>query len=533
MSLAIRLTTTARSVHVETQVQDFSFRKAVPGGYLSSSLRLDRPLALTPPELAAFGRLVVSDTRNGDTVWEGRIEDLGRGADASGQLWDVNAVGPMAHATDVTVPLIYQDTDLSGWSPANAPVWLDTNQISPDIYGEGLQIHVPKGTVVPVGDWQVYLYRPMGDVGMKVAKASVHYGEDTTDGNWAWYLQPTSGSFGVNHTFTAGSNAVATLTNVASGSGGGPYIRLLLERFPTGVTVPDDNTTVSWTNILVRSTLFTAAGVESRFASTYSSPLKASAVVADLLGRLLPQFDGANATIDTTSDYSFADGNLAYPGGVTPAQVLTDLMTLLPSYYWTAGKANKTNGKWSFAWTPWPTTIRYVADAQDGFSSPSSASGVYDQVTVRYLSPAGNPMAVTRTSSNPILNAAGLHRSAQIDLGSTISGKSAAQQAGDQFLFQNAVPSSSGTLVVARPIYDRLLQHSVMPWEIEPGYLVRVRDVAPASASDSDRDGTSTFRVVAVTYDQSSGAATLELDKPARTLARYVGGLPDRTARIR
>jgi hypothetical protein len=189
-------------------------------------------------------------------------------------------------------------------------------------------------------------------------------------------------------------------------------------------------------------------------------------------------------------------------------------MILLPNMYWFAWATTAT-GKWWFGWRQWPTDVRYDATAQDGFTSPASATSVYDSVSVRWVDPAGNPQTTVRTLANPILDAAAFHRSTRIDLGTAVGGLTAAQQAGDQYLAQNAVPRAAGTLNIARPIFDRVLGHTVMPWEISPGFLVRVRNVAPTTNTSGDRDGVSTFRVVAVNYSDADHTAVLELDSPS------------------
>src|SRR5688500_4438994 len=53
----------------------------------------------------------------------------------------------------------------------------------------------------------------------------------------------------------------------------------------------------------------------------------------------------------------------------------------------------------------------------------------------------------------------------------------------------------------------------VMPWEIRPGNLIRVRGVLPNadSLNASTRDGVAVFRIAATEYRQSENAATLEL----------------------
>lgn len=527
--LAVCLSTAQRYMRVTQQVESLDFRSVAPGGFASASISLHRPLNLTPAELAYYGRLFIY-APNGNVVWEGRVEDLGRGSDAGGQVWSVNAVGPMAHAKDTTIPLVYQDVDLGSWQQApDSPPWMNTQQINTTGFGPGIQMTVPRDTVVPVGFYPGWMHHAVGDAGQNVAVVVFHYGEDVTDSNWKWELLlgvddgDITGSVLRFHQFTAGSSAGAQIVVTTDFTVGNKYPYLRLERGNSTVTVANDGTTASFTNIIVRSTMFNRFGGEIVDPAFYALTLNASYVVADLLGRLLPKFDATSAVIDNvTADYVFP-AQLAYPNGTTADQVLGDLMTVMPSYYWAAWES--TGAGYRFEWKPWPTSIRYDATPLDGFASPGSAADLYDSVSVRWLDPTGRQRSTLRTLPNATLTAAALSRRAQVDLGSAVTGAGAAQQAGDQFLQQNAAPPNAGTLTVARPIFDRQLGHTVMPWDIKPGYLIRVKGVAPTVAADSTRDGISTFRIVSVSYSDSAHAAVLELDSPSPSFTNTIAAL--------
>jgi hypothetical protein len=515
--LAIRLHTARRDMVITREAQDLTFRSTAPGGFASASVPLERPLSFTPDELNYYGKLYVEDKRNGDVVWEGWTDQLGRGADANGQVWTITAVGPSAHVHDRTVPLIYQDLDLSGWVPApDAPPWMDAGNIDTTAYGPGLQVHAPRGTVVAASSvFPAWRYTPIGDAGLNLGGITFTYGEDATDSNWTWALTVASGG-GTSHAFastapSAGSIALGSNYSLPAG-----YADLSLVRGAAGVTVGNDSTAASFVRIVARSTLFSAAGSEILAAP---GPLHASTVVADLLGRLLALYDGTGAFIDTSSDYLITD-QFAYPDGVTADQVLADLMTFLPDNYWAAWESNAA-GLYRFEWKPWPTTVRYDATAADGFSSPGSSTDVYNEVFVRWTDKDGSH-TYRQFQPNDILGA--VVRTARIDLGSNVGGGNAAAQAAQQFLDSHAVPPASGTLAIARPIYDRVECRYVQPWEILPGYLVRVKDVAPVHAGQ-DRDGTTTFRVVAMDFEQSTNTAQLELDAPAVSLVNQATGV--------
>jgi hypothetical protein len=523
---AVRLKTARRDIHVTRQVQDLTWRSVAPGGYASASIQLERPLSFTPDELAYYGHLYIYDARNARTLWEGRVEDLGRGSDSSGQVWTVNAVGPMAHAKDQTVPLIYQDVSIDTWQPGtDAPPWLNRQTIATTSYGPGIQMNVPRGTGVFTGAYSAFVYGAFAAAGQHVAQVAFHYGEDTTDAGFQWQLL-IDGVVVSQHNFTAGSSSFVTLNVGTSWTTAQVYPSLVLNRSGVAITINNDTNTASFTNLMTRSTLFDPSGAERLDTFWYSTPLNTTRVVQDLLGRLLPLYDGIGASLDSSQDFTFT-GQLAYPDGATADQVFADMMAVTPSMYWTAGATNA-SGKWSFAWRQWPTTVRYEATAEGGFSSPSSAEGIYDTVNVRWVDAGGNPQNTTRTLSNAVLNAAGFHRSTRLDLGSSVGGLAQAQQVGDLFLAQNAVPASAGTLTVTKRVLDRLKGWMVDPWEIEPGYLIRVRNVAPTVSPNSNRDGVTTFRVVATTVNQAEASATLELDAPAINVSNIIASMQAR-----
>ena len=103
-------------------------------------------------------------------------------------------------------------------------------------------------------------------------------------------------------------------------------------------------------------------------------------------------------------------------------------------------------------------------------------------------------------------------RDAFDDLGDEIASSENATQVGDQFLDGHAAPPNAGTLTVARPIYDHERGTRIMPWEIRPGTLIRVRGIQPNtnSLNATGRDGTTVFSVIGVDYNTDSAAATLE-----------------------
>jgi hypothetical protein len=267
----------------------------------------------------------------------------------------------------------------------------------------------------------------------------------------------------------------------------------------------------------------------SEMTSGYTaSTVLASDVVADLLGRLLNQYDGALASI-TASTYAI--DQLAYPDGVTAEQVLNDLLKFEPDFIWEALE-EMPNGKARFNFRQWGSTVRYHAIAVGGFESPGSAVELFNAVNVRWVDELGRSRITRRTQAVPELDDEDLTREGFVDLGSEAGSPANAIRAGDQFLAGHAIAPNAGTLRVKQPIFDAQMGRMVKPWEIRPGYLLRVRDVQPRldALNASDRDGVSVFRLVGVEYNADQNEATLELDSAPQTLQSTVAALSARVA---
>lgn len=536
--LSVRLVTGRTDQVVTRDLRDLAFRSTAPGGFASATISLDRPLAAQPDEIGYFGRLVFTDARHGGIIWDGQLEDPGRTAGDDGQVWQLTAIGPASHAYDRTAPYIVVDRDLRALIPADtaqpgARAVVSTDPGDAAGARQALVLQFPQGLTVAVGSRAVLRYDRIRQAGQKLARLNYAWDAGTTDANFAVrVLARTGGSLASSDTARTDNLNVAggaaagkvVVTNWTNGRDGLDWQLL------SGVAGAIANDIV-WTSVfdlVVRAMLLDKAGVE--ITSYSADTVLASEVVADILGRFLPRFDGANAPIATTA---YAIEQLAYPDGVTPARVLTDLMLLEPGYYWAAWERNPATDKHRFEWSQWPTSVRYEADATDGFVSPGGAGDLYNSVLVRYLDPAGEIRTVRRTQTVAVLTAAGLTREAFVDLGDeTGVTLTQAQRAGDQYLAEHAYPPNAGTLTVGRPIVDLLTGRMVQPWEIRPGSLIRVRGVLPRvdalNPASTGRDGITIFRIVATTYRAASAAAELELDSYPASTARALADLQRR-----
>jgi hypothetical protein len=523
--LAVRLVTSLTDRHVSTDVRSLQFRSVVPGGYAACELQLDRPMTLQPDELALYGDVYVYDGRTGDVVWQGRMEDPGRGAGGQGEVWAIRAVGPAAHARDGAVKLLYVDKALGRWhlmgySCANANAdGFEDQQMADASDAPGARFRALRGTVLATSDSFGRHYRELNEAGQDLARLSYDWDAGQTS---AWMDIESVARTGI----AGGGDVAKTSTfNIAGGShvavvgtdftAGRDVAEIRIQYTGGGGTIATDTCWGLFSNIVVMARRYTKAGV---LVTSYTADtVTADEIVADLLGRLLDQYDGDNAVIAACT---FDIEQLAYPDGATPAEVLADLVRLEPDFYWAAWSGKPAR----FEWSTWPTAVGYEATTKEGFDSPGSAADLFNAVSVRWTDVDGRLRTTVRTSTVIALDDAGLTRTARVDLGDEVGTLADAQQAGDEFLAQHGAPPNAGTLRVSSPILSIADNRMVDPWEIIPGRLIRVRDVVPRvdALNPTARDAVTVFRVVAVTYDAATNTATLELDSSPRTVEQML-----------
>lgn len=536
MSLSVPLTvtlSTARGIkRITRDVHDLTFRSTSPGGYASAELPLNRPLDVQPDDVAYYGGVKITDGRTGLTVWEGRQEDPSRAAGPGGEVYHLTALGGAAHASDRTVPLVYVDNLPDRYTKTNnSTKWGEAGQDTTPGDAPGVKLAAPRGTAWAINAYVAAHSTLLGDVGMKLARIAYSWYAEGTSASWhIMGLAYTSGTIFADQTLSSagGSASGVVVTNFANGDN---TVHLQFQRQGTAVNPSDDLAWVLFYNVISRALLLDKTGTEITTGYTANTVL-ASEIVADLCGRLLTDFDGANATIATTS---YAIDRFSHPDGANARQILDDLMRLESAYTWHAWERSATTGKHVFEWVAWPTTVTYEASIADGYESTASADGLYNAARVRWRDANGRTRYVRSTSTVAELTAAGLTREIGLDLGDEIGSAANATQVAANFLADHAAAPNGGRLTIARPIRDLVTGKQVMPWEIRPGKLIRVRGILPHadSLNTTTRDGVTVFRVVATEFRASDAAATLELDSYSVSTARALADLAQTSTRRR
>ena len=539
----VPLTVRLGNDHITREVAAVGFRKEAVGGVRNIRLRLTRPLDRVD-QIKAYDKVYLYDSRSGETIAEGRVSDLGRSAGTDGQQWDLVAFGPLQHASDKQFPYIVIDQALERWTfdrknvEHAKPIYFE---VGADSHGH---MHMP---VVGAPISTTYLsnasYRALVDAGQKLGSLISTWRGGVADANYRAKIITQAGLTGSeNVAYDAGLGTGVTnktVVVVSDFSNGDDVVQLRMKRDTSATTATKDDW-LKWNNLQVRALLFTNTGAEITSGYTNAYVLAAE-VVKDLLGRgVFDQFDGTNAIVASGAAHQI--DQLAYPDGVTGAQVLDDLMVLEPAFYWTTGPSDPATGLYSFEWKAWPTTVRYEATLEDGGSLPASSQELWNRVLVRWKDAAGRvrntfrpsatttqPCAVLDNATPPVV------RQAILDLGDDVGSLVNAQRAGDNFLTEHNVPNNAGTLAISRPIRDLATGAMVRPHEIEPGELIRVRGVEsyPDALNASSNDGLTVFRIWTTEYDSDSDTASLELDTWSRTEANAISRLITRRNRKR
>ena len=540
--IALRLKTRFADRRINTATNDFTFRKTAPGGFASATISLFRPIKFQPQEIGGFGKLYAYDTRNGNTIWEGRVEDIGKNSDDSGQIWELSAIGPGGYAQDRMRALFYVDTRMEAILPGQGSYKATENTTDETANGDSaIRQFFPKGVTVATNDKTISYYQEMRAAGLKLARidGSVWAGfTSATDWRIRWWVSTPAPTFVNVRSSSPVLGDMGTTSRVVGTdwTNGEDLCSFEFQYIAAGGTIGNDNTWILHYELAVQMVRKDLSGNDIVTSSEYNtaSGILPHKVIIDLLGRMLPYYDDLAANIDTTSNYLITQ--LAYPDGTTANQVLDDVMNMIGTHLWEVLETNSETGLYRFNWRTWPTAPRYDVGLNDGYQSPESVSDLYNEVLVRWKDKVGRIRTTLRTSSVQALTDANLVRTGYIDLSDNVGSLANAQQQGDAFLVNHAQIGNSGTLTIARPIIDRLTGRTVMPWEIQAGYLVRIKGIQPQlDFLNSSRNGVTVCRIVSVEYNTGSGVATLELDDYSvdqqRQIAKLQSDLKNRRRR--
>lgn len=508
--LTVRIADGVRDQQVTRYVKALRFTKTAPGGHHSASVTIDAPDRLFS-DLGPADRVYIYDGRNARSVWDGYVENPGRVTVAGGASYNVSAMGGVALASDNARSVVFRSTDISGahWqryegSHPDATIEVD-EAIVPGT--TSIKTLVPHGIVSPgVGGVKASAQTinvALAETGQTLysATVTVRGGRDDVSGDVDAAAMVLSDGVAVDFEWLSTTDKALSVSTA-----GTSYVTLGIQLTPDVAFDVPESTWAAFRNFVLTPALLTASGGTAVPAS--AATVLAHEVAHHVVGALMPQIDGTTAYIESST---FPIENLSYLGAVKPYQILDDLGLYEPDYLWEI-LGSVSSGKHRFAYRKWPTTPRYEISGGE-FTETGGEVDLCNRIVVSWKDTTGADRTTIRTASVPALGSR-VRDADPIALPDGQGSEANAEHIGDQVLAALNTPTRSGTAVVRKPILDRLSGMMVAPWEIEPGYLVRVRD----RGLD--------LRLTEMTYEDSDCSASLSLGSPTLTL-------PQRLARLR
>lgn len=507
-----------------------TFGKADEGGYKTASFTVDYRLGFRDEILQPYSRIYIMDKHTGLVVFEGDMAHPGRQANQEGQTLTVQVDGSAERLADWSGSRIFIDRDLEAWKLTStattgtlADVMLDRGGSNND----SLTLAFPNSFHVETNYRAEVRYD-------RIIEAGQTFGWF----NYAWDGGHTSGSPGwlVRSLGTPPSAVIRSQILDIGGSGGsgavwggsivdGTNITFLQLIWTSGSsnTGTADNVWVSLFTVICQAKLFAKDGT-FKTAGSYSDTLTAPDVVGDLLGDILADsMDGADAQVDVGAGTLIRQ--MAYPDGVTPQQVLQDLMKFEPSCTYRVGASDPTNNLYSFKWIERSQVPRYEAMIwTDTHESGTQVADQYNRAVARWRTPIGNLRITVATQTIPEMDAVGRTRTIFQDLSNTLGITESANSANATALEEHRYPQNTGRLTINRPILDQWTGRYVQPYEVEPGHMVRLvgLDPNPDALNAVAANGVTVCRIVQTDYDGGRNAADCDLDGIPLSLLRAI-----------
>ena len=519
--------------HVTASVRGLRFTRAASGGFTFASMRLRLPRGAFR-NLGPADRIIISDARTGRTVWEGFAENPGVIDGPGGQEYDLSAIGTTILAGDSSQALVYVDRDLAPWQEfkstqsaysASAQTSDDPTAAEDAADTPGLLCQMNPGQ--PVGSFKVAVvrYAALETAGMEVGGIAGTVVSGKTDAGYVPDLVSRIGSTASVAELHSGTRQISTTPypfSVRAGTtelpAGRKRLELRLKRIGGATNVADDDTWSFFRNVQVFAQLLDRYGIARHMLDPMSGGLlRAFDVVDDLIGRVMRFVDAPASTVAFTPARI---DQLAYPDGATAQQVLDDLSLWESGHLWEI--LEHTGNGYRFNYRPWPTAPRYeISAALDGFDAPGGDVDLCNRIAVYWTDHRGRRRSRIVTASVPALDAAGRTRDAEpIELEDGRGSAANAQRIGEQTLAAKNTPPKAGTATVSRWILDRDTGRMVAPWEIETGYMVRVRETGDD------------LRLTEIEYDDEAAASTLTLGEPVLTEDQRIARLSKPKRRV-
>lgn len=501
----------------------FRFRKTANGGHADASVTLNTPANMFS-DLGPNDRLWAYDKRTGRCLFDGYTNNPGAQTGRTGEGFDLSALGGSSRAFERAERLLYMDRAFSWWQRGGNTAALASATAeagtAPDTGNPALLMQFQPGVPIDTGSFVQLIYDARSFNGKIGGYRGVFKG-GVNDTNYQ-YRYGVEGGATVNWSLSVAGASSARQSVVDYTPGPGFVVIRLVRAAGGATTVALDNVWVALEDVVVLGQLLDRNGAYVQSAS-YASIL-ASAVVEDLLGRVLNFCDPNASTVAATS---FGIDQLTFLDAATPAEVFDQLALFEPDFLWEINETTA-SGLHVFNYRKWPTSPRYQVPASMPVERPGGDVDLCNRIAVNWTDAKGNAQVTVRGAyvptlgdRNPVLSSGavdpafvGRIRDAEsVTLPDGKGSLANAQRIGDQVLATKAAPPRAATVRVDRPIMDRDRGEKVQPWEIVPGYVVQVCATGEL------------MRLTEVEYDDEDGVATLTLGEPMLTIEQRVARL--------
>lgn len=516
--LTVRINDGTTDRLMSRRITGLRWRKTAPGGHADASCRIDLP-ASTFSNLGPADRMWVYDNQ-GRTMFDGYTNNPGTQLGREGEAFNVTAVGGMSRLSDKMQKLIYVDRLTEDWERDWTPLMpepaIAEAAIGNTTFGggglnvQGLKVGFPRGIAIGIDSMSQIAYAKLVGTDMNLGGITILCLSGKTDVNYHVEFTTPVVSFAIADPTAMNTGGSSNTLWVGTDFPAAQRIfALRLRRLGGATNIADDSTwTFFWgvTVLVQRVDRFGNLLVGAAGLGTVNSVL-AHQVVEDLLGRALDFCDPNTAVVETAS---YAIDQLAYVEGAKPIQVLEDLGQFEDMLYEVL--ESNAAGLHRFNYRAWPTTPRYQLPTTVPVTQQGSDFDLCNRIAVTWTDVNGARRITVVTSTVPELGTR--TRDADpvtlpVGYGSALN----AQRIGEQILAAKASPPKSARVTVAEPIVDMLTGAMVQPWEIEPGYLVRV----VATGDD--------LRLTEMEYDDDSCSASLQLGEPMPTTEQRIARL--------
>ena len=514
------------------------FTEADPGGMIAASFRVSQRLGFRSDMIQDYSRIYIYDKCTGDTVFEGDVSHPGRSVEDAGELLEVQV--EVDRLNDWSGQRIFIDRDMQAWMltpTATVGTQADPGEDRGGSGSDALTLSFPNSMHVELNYRSEVGYFRLREAGQELGAFNYAWDGGHTSGSPGWLVRgivsPPSDLVRTQVLDVGGSGGSIAVVGVAFVTGTNvAYMQLIWTSGASSSTAATDITWASMLRVIIQCRYKLKDGVNFLASGDYDDYTTAVKVVGDLLGTVLAStFDGPNAQVDTGTGYQIRQ--LAYPDGVTPKQVLDDLMTFEAGCTYIVGPSKPGADKYSFKWMARTNTVRYEFSTwADEYSAGAQTVDQYNEAVTRWKSPTGLAKSTVTTQSIPEMTAMGRTRRFFQDLGDTVSDADNATQANSAVLADHQFPQNGGRITVSRPVVDLFTGRRVQPWEIKPAYLCRIVGVSPSrdALNNGPRNGSTLCRIVNKEYDADTNRAAIDLDSEPWSMFRAIAKAKKTTA---